>query len=672
VVLKINRSKLGRALASNSILQALIACGLVLAGPILRRSALGQTSSLLAAFEMRQRWAMPARLAQVCAVAVMTYAERGGAPSLATRAMAELLANRGDLPSISLFVGRLASRYETRMAADEIWTRIFERHPAEAEAFRHQVRIISRREGQGAALAAVELRFPESRSNSSRSRIERAQSLDDLGHEQDASAIYEAVAQQSELSWTDLFALGDAYKRRGQLLKAHAFFNRAQAIRPTPAGQDQLDRMAGLEALGVLNDSDVDTYVPARVIDWLVEHAPPPRAQPDGGLLMLNATLGPGGAERQFALTACEVKRRTRLKVEVWCRSFGERAEGDFFNHALKQARIDVREYVTFESKAASSPLSEAVSLLPDPMARHFWQIRNELACLRPSVINIWQEGSIAVAALPALLAGIPRIVLSLRSQPPTEKGQNKPHYRALLQALARNPSVHFTVNSARARTAYAQWLALPEDDLHLVYNGCELAEPNAFPSQPRAAKTPLVGTIMRFDDNKRPLEWLEVARRVRDQRPDTRFAMIGDGPLREAVKARISELALSDSVTLLGTQSDVRRWLQGMSVFLLTSKVEGVPNVVIEAQSCGVPVVATDAGGTREAFAPGHTGVLLNEDDFEENAANAIIQILSQPELRSQMSKAGHAFALQRFSVDRMVNDYLDLVAHHPSGQEH
>ena len=95
------------------------------------------------------------------------------------------------------------------------------------------------------------------------------------------------------------------------------------------------------------------------------------------------------------------------------------------------------------------------------------------------------------------------------------------------------------------------------------------------------------------------------------------------------------------------------------MDVFLLTSRVEGLPNVLIEAQALGVPVVTTLVGGVVETFENGVTGFAVHEATGSALAA-AILRVLRDPQFTARTRKVAPAMARDRFSVDRMVQETL------------
>lgn len=116
----------------------------------------------------------------------------------------------------------------------------------------------------------------------------------------------------------------------------------------------------------------------------------------------------------------------------------------------------------------------------------------------------------------------------------------------------------------------------------------------------------------------------------------------------------------MGDAFFFPGALSDVKNWLALMDLFLFTSKTEGLPNALIEAQGFGVPVVTTDAGGASEAIVDGGTGWIV-PDDADEIAARVVSCLQDKPRLAAA-SVAARIHARQAFSVERMYRRLLEL----------
>jgi len=141
------------------------------------------------------------------------------------------------------------------------------------------------------------------------------------------------------------------------------------------------------------------------------------------------------------------------------------------------------------------------------------------------------------------------------------------------------------------------------------------------------------------------------------------RCAMIGDGPLREELKAKRAELGLESIVEMPGAaeQGEVLRWWQSAAVAVLTSDNEGMPVSLMEAAACGVPAAATRVGGVSELVRDGETGLLAPAGDAR-GLADALERLLRDAALRARFGAAARRRAEEKFSIARQVGQLLAL----------
>jgi glycosyltransferase involved in cell wall biosynthesis len=306
---------------------------------------------------------------------------------------------------------------------------------------------------------------------------------------------------------------------------------------------------------------------------------------------------------------------------------------------------------------------------LPDVIRNPVFDLAGELLAEPPDVLHCWLDYPNIIGAAAGVLVGTPHVVLSTRNVNPT-------YFPAFYQswmdhwyeALAPLPQMHLLANSTQGAADYAEWLDIPRERFEVIYNGVDLASmTDPEPEDVAAVREqlalddgqPLVVGVFRMAQEKQPLLWLDVIERVRKRIPNVRAALVGVGDLREEVEERIASRKLGRTVTLLGQRKDVPAVLAAADVKLLTSKVEGTPNVILEAQWAGCPPVATAGGGTPDALVHGVTGVLTDITDAEALAAG-VVSLLQDPVLREEMARAGRAFVRERFSVSRMVSAHL------------
>ena len=136
---------------------------------------------------------------------------------------------------------------------------------------------------------------------------------------------------------------------------------------------------------------------------------------------------------------------------------------------------------------------------------------------------------------------------------------------------------------------------------------------------------------------------------------PDLHLAIAGEGALRPAIEARIAELGVGDRVRLLGHRDDAPRVLRALDVYVSSSWSEGLGTSVLEGLACGVPVVATLAGGAAEMVLDGETGLLIPARD-PEALAGGIVRMLCDKALAQTVVANAKAHVLAHFTVDKMV----------------
>jgi glycosyltransferase involved in cell wall biosynthesis len=144
---------------------------------------------------------------------------------------------------------------------------------------------------------------------------------------------------------------------------------------------------------------------------------------------------------------------------------------------------------------------------------------------------------------------------------------------------------------------------------------------------------------------------------------PKEHLVVVGDGPARQDVEQLVVFTPKAASVHVLGARNDVARLLRAFDLFVLFSRTEGHPIVVLEAMATAVPVVATPVGGIPGILEDGQTGFLVPTDD-EEALQAKLIQLLSSPRRLAEVGWRARAVALERYAADRMVDEYLALYA--------
>jgi glycosyltransferase involved in cell wall biosynthesis len=216
---------------------------------------------------------------------------------------------------------------------------------------------------------------------------------------------------------------------------------------------------------------------------------------------------------------------------------------------------------------------------------------------------------------------------------------------------------------------ALAQNEGIPLDRIMVVCNGIDLqAFANNQPGRHAARSGLGIGPaelvilqVARLAVCKDHATALRALKRVVTRCPDVRLVLAGEGPQYGVIREMVWRMHLTSHVRLLGLRKDIGRLLGAADVFLLTSRSEANPVALLEAMAAGVPVVATDVGGTSEIVENGETGLLALPGD-DVRLAEHIIRLAEAPSLRQKMGHSGRERALGMFSDSRMHAGYAQL----------
>ncbi len=147
-----------------------------------------------------------------------------------------------------------------------------------------------------------------------------------------------------------------------------------------------------------------------------------------------------------------------------------------------------------------------------------------------------------------------------------------------------------------------------------------------------------LVGSVTRLHDSKGNSYLVDAARQVLNQRPNTRFVVFGEGPLRPELEARARALGLGERLAFSGFARDVARVVSAFDVSVFPSLWEGTPLTVFEALAMGKPIVATDADGLVDVLTPDRDAVIVAKGDADALAAG-LLRLIDSPEDRARLS---------------------------------
>jgi glycosyltransferase involved in cell wall biosynthesis/SAM-dependent methyltransferase len=417
---------------------------------------------------------------------------------------------------------------------------------------------------------------------------------------------------------------------------------------------------------------------------WLQTGSEATRPQASAGprqhkVVQYIGALYAGGAERQLCNLAGGLARRG-VDVRVLTSNDLNDDRGHYTS-LLREANVSVRQagQHRLTPRAAVEYPWHLFRSVPDDLRTAVLNLVAELAADPPDVLHCWLDQPNVIGAMAGILAGVPRIVLSTRNSNPTNFPRlDAPYFRPWYRTVVESRRVHLIANSHSGAASYADWLGIPAERFHVVFNGVllnKLRTPS--PEARRSARESfgldaahrVVGGAFRLAAEKQPELFLDVVRQVHARVPNLRVLLAGSGDQADRVAEIVRSNNMAGYVQLLGRRSDPDNVLLASDVSLLTSTLEGCPNIALESQYLGVPLVATAGGGTVDAVAHGETGFLAGTDDSAA-LADHVTRLLTDDALRARMSAAGPGFITGRFDLNKMVDE--TIAAYGPAFQSY
>jgi glycosyltransferase involved in cell wall biosynthesis len=298
---------------------------------------------------------------------------------------------------------------------------------------------------------------------------------------------------------------------------------------------------------------------------------------------------------------------------------------------------------------------------LPDA-TRNFYRIFRET---RPDVVHLHNPTPTIYAAIAARMAGVPSIVStrhSLVAPPHKVVAEVKYAFAAtscdwiagICDATAKNVKGLHNVSARK---------------IVRVYNGAVPLTKAPAEQWPAKSGFTLV-YVGRLAPVKNHALLLHAFRSALLARPDLRLWMVGDGGERSALESLAAELGIATNVTFWGQQLDVAPYFSAADAFIMSSKSEGLPISLLQGFSLSLPAIVTGVGGMEEVVRLAKAGITVSATDPAEMTA-AILRLAGNDAERKQFSMNAEAAFHERFTLEAMVDGYMDLYRNTPRARK-
>ncbi|MEN5311323.1 glycosyltransferase family 4 protein [Pseudomonas koreensis] len=239
-----------------------------------------------------------------------------------------------------------------------------------------------------------------------------------------------------------------------------------------------------------------------------------------------------------------------------------------------------------------------------------------------------------------------------------TPRSCKQKFYTWLSLQLCRTASVDRVVCVAESIAVLHRQASVQAEKLQVIPNGLPAAA--ALISTVDRQRW-LAGYVGRLSSEKGPDLFLDALIPLCHQHPQLDAVMLGDGPERDRLQARIDAAGLSQRIRLPGYQTAMQPWWQRLDALVISSRTEGTPMILLEAMQAGVPVVAFAVGGIPDVLEHRHNGLLATPADSAA-LARQLDNLLIEPDLARQLCDNAKRTQQDRYDLKALAERWSQL----------
>lgn len=224
------------------------------------------------------------------------------------------------------------------------------------------------------------------------------------------------------------------------------------------------------------------------------------------------------------------------------------------------------------------------------------------------------------------------------------------------------NATKHIVTTGEKLRQDLCGHNNFPLERMTSVPTGIDLnyfipQEKNLARAKLHLSERPILGILAVLRSWKGHHYLFEAWEKLQPQLDNWQLLIVGDGPMRGKLEADVNSRAWRHSVVFAGNQHNVVDWLNAMDVFVLPSYAnEGVPQSIMQAMACQLPIVSTTIGAIPEIIIPDETGILVPPKDTKA-LVGMLEQLMSDPKLQQKLGQNARQYALRNFSDETMLD---------------
>lgn len=273
---------------------------------------------------------------------------------------------------------------------------------------------------------------------------------------------------------------------------------------------------------------------------------------------------------------------------------------------------------------------------------------------------------------IPNILGKLLGVKMNLESKHgiliPDEELENMPFKLKFHEKIKEYFVDYFIAESENDKQKLIKYFGIKKDKIKVIYNGIDLKKNspeinNGFHKSQNGEKEIIIGTIGRLTYQKGHDLLIKAFAHVADIIGNVRLIILGSGENEINLKNLVKENGCENKINFVKYNEDIYDILNKLDIFILTSRYEGVPYVILEAMNIGIPIVSTRVGGIDNILKDEYSALLVEKGNIEE-ISKALMKLIKNPLLRTELSN--NAFnEVQKYSIENMAKNVEYLYLH-------
>lgn len=500
--------------------------------------------------------------------------------------------------------------------------------------------------------------------------------IEDISNEIMSLGPYKIVSSNDLQDWQYLFPHNKCQTHNGCILSS---FSALLSKFPTivPKVESALSFSNSFKKIAPLSLEGVLTYLPFREKRLMRQE------QPERKITLVIGSLETGGAEAQIVALAIALKKQ-RYDVIILTyypqikKEHQLNLDANHIEVTCLNTREILRDATNFEQiiRDADIDLRLLLWLLPIDASANFFASLQFFNQEKPDIVICYLDAPSIASGLAALISGVPRIALSGRNYPPNQlphffTDQMIRDFQSIYQIMMNYEQVCLYTNSVQTSVSYASWLSLEPEKVSTIENclsdyfAMQLAQTTGACIRERLGLKEgdiLVLGAFRLSEEKQPFLFIDIVAELVLQIDNLKIALCGNGLLFNAIQESAKQAGLPEDVFfMLGDCDNMAEWMKAADLLLHTAQVEGMPNVLIEAQAAGLPVISTNAGAIPDILSERLKPFLCNVGE-KDHLIEACLTLLSDKTRKHWMQKVSTEI-YERFSSEKLAQKTLEIV---------